>query len=66
MEIAELVVMLVVLAVLAVVAYGVFELTPFAHHVDRYRDPLTGRRPFESPHLETRDEFEQRTHSSLN
>jgi hypothetical protein len=37
------------------------ELTPFAHHVDRYRDPRTGKRSFESPHLETRGEFEDRT-----
>ena len=47
-----------VLAVLALVVYGVFELTPYARHVDRFRDARTGRRRWESPHLETRDEFE--------
>jgi hypothetical protein len=48
-----------VLVVLAVVAYGLFELSPFARHVDQLRDPRTGRRRWESPHLETRDEFER-------
>ena len=49
-----------VLVVLGVIVYGLFELTPLAHH-DRLRDPRTGRRRWESPHLETRDEFEHRT-----
>ena len=53
-----------VVAVLAVVAYALFKLSPFAHHVETYRDPLTGRRLFDSPHLETRDEFEHRTHAA--
>jgi hypothetical protein len=55
-----------VLAVLAVVAYALFKLSPFAHHADHYRDPRTGKRLQESPHLETWDEFEQRTHDNLN
>ncbi len=50
-----------VLGVLAFVAYGFFEVSPFAHHADQFRDPRTGRRTGESPHLETRDEFEHRT-----
>jgi hypothetical protein len=47
-----------VFGVLAVVAYALFELTPFARHTERFRDPGTGARRWESPHLETRDEFE--------
>jgi hypothetical protein len=61
MVISSVAVMAAVLVVLAVVGYAIFELTPFAHHVDRYRDPRTGKRSFESPHLETRGEFEDRT-----
>jgi hypothetical protein len=50
-----------VIGVLGVVFYAVFELTPFASHSDHYRDPVTHERRFaDSPHLETRDEFEQR------
>ena len=41
-----------VLAVLGVVAYALFELSPFAHHVDRFRDPRTGQRRWQSPHLD--------------
>jgi hypothetical protein len=47
-----------VLAVIAWVLYGLFELSPLAHHADRFRDPRSGRRLASSPHLETRDEFE--------
>ena len=38
-----------VLATLAVVAYALFELSPFAHHLERFHDP--GRRQ-QSPHLD--------------
>ncbi len=55
--------MVFVFAVLGFVAYGFFEVSPFAHHADHFRDPRTGRRLGESPHLETRDEFEHRTAS---
>jgi hypothetical protein len=48
-----------VLGVLAFVAYGLFEVTPWGRHSDRLRDPQTGRRHGESPHLETRDEYER-------
>ena len=41
-----------VVAVLAVVVWALFEMSPFAHHVDQVRDPATGRRRGESPHLE--------------
>jgi hypothetical protein len=41
-----------VLAVLCVVAYALFELSPFAHHADQFRDPRTGTRKWQSPHLD--------------
>ena len=40
-----------VLSVLALVAYSLFELSPFAHHADHYRDEAGARR-FDSPHLD--------------
>jgi len=40
-----------VFSVLALVAYSIFEITPFAHHKDHYRD-TTGHRRFESPRLD--------------
>ena len=51
-----------VLFVLAAVGYALFELTPYAHHVEQFRDSRTGRRRWTSPHLETRDEYEH-THN---
>jgi hypothetical protein len=48
-----------VLATLGVVVYACF--APFGHHSEQFRDQWTGRRVGESPHLETRDEFEHRT-----
>ena len=47
-----------VLVVLGLVAYALLELSPFVHHPDEFRDLRSGRRLSESPHLETRDEFE--------
>jgi hypothetical protein len=41
-----------VLGVLAVVAYALFEVSPFAHHLNEFRDPRTGKRRWESPHLD--------------
>jgi hypothetical protein len=41
-----------VLAVLAVVAYALFEVSPFARHADQFRDPRTGKRRWDSPHLD--------------
>ncbi len=38
-----------VLVVLVVVVYALFEMSPFAHHVDRYHEP--GQRQ-QSPHLD--------------
>jgi hypothetical protein len=49
-----------VFAVLGVVAYALYEASPFARHVEEFRDLRSGRRRWESPHLETRDEFERR------
>jgi hypothetical protein len=40
-----------VFSVVAVAAYAVFELTPLAHHKDRYRD-ASGNRRFDSPHVD--------------
>jgi hypothetical protein len=45
------IVVLFVVLVLALVAYSVFEITPFARHADHLRDPRTGKRRWESPHL---------------
>ena len=59
-----IVVIAFVLVVLGLVAYALFELTPFADHSEQFRDPSTGVRLWESPHLETRDEYEGRTHRS--
>lgn len=55
-----------VVAVVAVVGYALFSISPFARHAESYRDAGTGKRQFESPHVETWDEFEQRTHDNLN
>jgi hypothetical protein len=41
-----------VIAVLAVVAYALFEVSPFAHHKESFRDPRTGKRRWESPRLD--------------
>jgi hypothetical protein len=46
------VVFVFVLVVLGVVAYALFELSPFAHHADQFRDPRTGKRRRQSPHLD--------------
>jgi len=40
-----------VIAVLATAGFALFEITPFAHHKDRYRDAFTGKR-IESPRLD--------------
>ena len=49
-----------VLATLGVLVYAIF-FAPFRHHSEQFRDTRTGHRLGESPHLETRDEFEHRT-----
>ena len=41
-----------VLGVLAVVAFALFEMSPFSAHANRYRDPVTGKRLFDSPRLD--------------
>ena len=41
-----------VVLVLALVVFALFELTPFARHTNEFRDPRTGKRIGESPHLE--------------
>jgi hypothetical protein len=44
-----IVTMAFVVGVLAVVAYALFEVSPFAHHADRFHEP--GQRQ-QSPHLD--------------
>ena len=41
-----------VLSVLLLVGFALFETSPFASHRDHYRDPVTGKRLFDSPHLD--------------
>ena len=41
-----------VVTVLAVVSFAFFEMSPFARHVDQFRDPRTGRRLGHSPRLD--------------
>lgn len=66
MNVTALFVIVVVFAIVLVAAVGVYEVTPFVHRDNPYRDRRTGKRRFESPHLETWDEFERRTHDNLN
>jgi hypothetical protein len=47
--IGTVIVMVVVFGILAVVAYALLELSPFAHHEDRYHEQ--GQRQ-QSPHLD--------------
>jgi hypothetical protein len=47
-----IVVFVFVLAVLGTVAYALFAMSPFARHKDHFRDPRTGKRVGESPHLD--------------
>lgn len=46
-----------VLVVLAVLVYALLALL-FGPHAEQFRDPVSGERRGESPHLEMRDEFE--------
>ena len=46
------VVVVFVVAVLATAAYALFEMSPFATHKDKFRDPVTGKRMGESPRLD--------------
>jgi hypothetical protein len=41
-----------VISVLGVVGFTLFEMSPFAHHSDHYRDAGTGKRLFDSPRLD--------------
>ena len=41
-----------VLLVLALVAFAIFEVTPLARHSNSFRDPRTGNRRWDSPHLD--------------
>jgi hypothetical protein len=41
-----------VAVVLAVVAFALFEITPFARHTERFRDPRTGKKLGTGPRLD--------------
>ena len=41
-----------VISVLGVVGFTLFEMSPFAHHSDHYRDAETRKRRFDSPRLD--------------
>jgi hypothetical protein len=41
-----------VFGTLGVVSYALFEVSPFAHHAESFRDPRTGKRRWESPRLD--------------
>jgi hypothetical protein len=41
-----------VFSVLALVGFALSKMTPFARHTDRYRDPETGERRFDSPRMD--------------
>jgi len=41
-----------VFGTLAVVAYALYKCTPLPHRANPYRDSVTGKRRWESPHLE--------------
>lgn len=45
------IVIVFVLAVLGVVAYALFEMSPFAHHRDSYRDQFGHLHTEDSPHI---------------
>jgi hypothetical protein len=46
------VVFVFVFSVLAFVTYALFEVSPFAHHKESFRDPRTGKRRWQSPRLD--------------
>jgi hypothetical protein len=45
------VVFVFVFSVLAFVAYALFEVSPFAHHRESFRDIRTAKRKWQSPRL---------------
>jgi hypothetical protein len=47
-----IIVFVFVTSVLAFAGYALLKISPFATHSDRYRDPDTGRRLYDSPHLD--------------
>ena len=49
-----IVVLALVAAVVVVIGLSLFEVSPFARHVDHYRDPRTGKRTAHAPNLEER------------
>ena len=47
-----IVVLAFVASVVIVIGLALFEMSPFARHVDHYRDPRTGERTAHAPNLE--------------
>ncbi len=47
-----IIVLAFVTSVLGVAGYALFKMSPLATHSDYYRNPETGRRLFDSPHLD--------------
>ena len=41
-----------VISILAIAGFAIVQLSPFGRHSDRYRDPETGKRRFDSPRLD--------------
>ena len=50
-----IVVLVLVAGVVVVIGLSLFEMSPFARHVDHYRDPRTGERTAHAPNLEERN-----------
>jgi hypothetical protein len=50
--VALIVVFAFVFSVLGVVGFAIFEISPFAHHSDHFRDTETGKRRFDPPRLD--------------
>jgi len=46
------VVMVFVIGTLVAVGYALFAMSPWARHTDQFRDPGTGKRIGEAPHLD--------------
>ena len=41
-----------VFGVLAIVAFALYKMSPLPHRANPYRDSVTGKRNWESPHLD--------------
>lgn len=48
----SILVVVFVVSVLGVAGYALFKMSPMATHAERFRDPRTGKRLTDSPHLD--------------